>query len=230
MSEHKNSSKALWNTFGKILNSKKIKHKKIGTINSNGSKLTDPQSISETLNNFFSEIGGKLANKFSDNNNSDFKKYLGAPVPDSMVLSNTSQVEILEIIKSLKNTNSTGYDDFSTKFIKLAAPLIAPFLEKLFNLALSSGVYPDNLKIAKVIPIFKKGDATSVNNYRPISILSPINKIFEKILYAKLMTYINNSNILYKYQFGFRKNHSTEQALIELVDQIRLNVNGNKMT
>ena len=81
-----------------------------------------------------------------------------------------------------------------------------------------------------MIPIFKKGDSTSVNNYRPISILSPINKIFEKILYAKLMTYINNSNILYKYQFGFRKNHSTEQALIELVDQIRLNMSGNKMT
>ena len=129
LSEHKNSSKALWNTFGNILNSKKIKHKKIGTINSNGTKLTDPQSISETLNNFFSEVGGKLANKFSSNNNSDFKKYLGTPVPESMLLTNTSQTEILEIIKSLKNTNSTGYDDLSTKFIKLAAPLIAPILE-----------------------------------------------------------------------------------------------------
>ena len=70
----------------------------------------------------------------------------------------------------------------------------------------------------------------SVNNYRPISILSPINKIFEKILYSRLIKYIDKSNILYKYQFGFRKNHSTEHALIELVDQIKLNMGGNKMT
>ena len=147
-----------------------------------------------------------------------------------MYLFNTNTVEILKIIKSLKNTNSTGYDDFSTKFVKLSASLIAPALVKIFNLAINTGIYPDSLKIAKVIPVFKKGDQMSVNNYRPISILSPINKIFEKILYSRLIKYIDKSNILYKYQFGFRKNHSTEHALIELVDQIKLNMGGNKMT
>ena len=99
-----------------------------------------------------------------------------------------------------------------------------------FNLAINKGIYPDNLKVAKVIPIFKKGEQTSVNNFRPISILSPINKIFEKLLYSRLIKYVDKSNILYKYQFGFRKNHSTEHALIELVDQIRLNMGGNQMT
>ena len=176
----------------------------MGSINSNGIKQNDPQSISETFNKFFSEIGGKLANKFT-NDNSDFKNYLGTPTAESLILSNTSQSEILETIKKLKNTNSTGYDGFSTKFVKLSAPLLAPALEQLFNLTISTGVYPDNLKIAKVIPIFKKANSTSVNNYRPISILSPINKIFEKILYARLMTYIDRSKLLYKYQFGFRK-------------------------
>ena len=147
-----------------------------------------------------------------------------------MYLFNTNTVEILKIIKSLKNTNSTGYDDFSTKFVKLSASLIAPALVKIFNLAINTGIYPDSLKIAKVIPVFKKGDQMSVNNYRPISILSPINRIFEKILYSRLIKYIDKSNILYKYQFGFRKNHSTEHALIELVDQIKSNMGGNKMT
>ena len=227
---HNNSSKALWSTFGKILNSKKIKHNKVASLLSNGVSQTDPQTMSETFNKFFSEIGGKLAQNFSNENNSDFKKYLGNSSNQSMYLFNTTEFEILEIIKSLKNTKSTGYDDFSTKFIKLSAPLIAKDLAKIFNLAISTGVYPDNLKIAKVIPIFKKGDQTSVNNYRPISILSPINKIFEKILYSRLIKYIDKSNILYKYQFGFRKNHSTEHALIELVDQIRYNIGGNKMT
>ena len=230
LSDHSNSSRTLWKTFGRILNDKKIQHKSIGTINNDGAKLTDSQSISETFNNFFSEIGGKLASKFSNDNTSEFKKYLGTPVTNPLVLSNTSQAEILETIKSLKNTNSTGHDDLSTKFIKLSAPLLAPILEKLFNLSINSGVYPSNLKIAKVIPIFKKGNSTSVNNYRPISILSPINKIFEKILHAKSIKYIDKSKILCKYKFGFRKNHSTEQALIELVDQIRLNMGGNHMT
>ena len=84
--------------------------------------------------------------------------------------------------------------------------------------------------MAKVIPIFKKGDPTSVNNYRPISILSPINKIFEKIIYSRLINFVDKNQLLYKYQYGFRKNHSTEHALIELVDQIRLNMDKKKMT
>ena len=81
-----------------------------------------------------------------------------------------------------------------------------------------------------IIPIFKKGGPTSVNNYRPISILSPINKIFEKIIYSRLIKYIDKSNILYKYQYGFRKKHSTEHALIELIDQIRSSFGDRQMT
>ena len=116
-----------------------------------------------------------------------------------MYLFNTTVAEILKIIKTLKNSNSLGYDDFPTRFIKLSATQIAPALEKIFNLSIRSGVYPDILKIAKVIPVFKKGSPTSINNYRPISILSPINKIFEKILYSRLIKYINKSKLLYKY-------------------------------
>ena len=112
----------------------------------------------------------------------------------------------------------------------MSAPILIPALEKIFNLALTTGIYPDSLKIAKVIPIFKKGSPTSVNNYRPISILSTINKIFEKILYARLISYIDKFQLLYKYQYGFRKKHSTEHALIELVDQIRLSMDNKQMT
>ena len=229
LNEHKDSSKNLWSTFGKILNSKKIKHNKISSLVMNGTTQTNPNKIAESFNQFFSEIGENLAKKFS-NDYSEFKNYLKDPVTHSMFLFHTTESEIIKIIKSLKNTNSTGYDNFSTKFIKLSSSILAPALAKIINLAIDTGVYPSNLKIAKVIPIFKKGDKTLINNYRPISILSPINKIFEKILYARLIKYINKSNILYKFQYGFRKNHSTEHALIELVDQIRLSMNNNQMT
>ena len=175
--DHSNSSKNLWNTFGKILNSKKIKHNKIESILENGLNHTEPQRITESFNNFFSEIGGNLAKNFPSNG-SQFRNYLGSPASRSMYLFNTTVAEILKIIKSLKHSNSLGYDDFPTRFIKLSASQIAPALEQIFNLSIKTGVYPDILKIAKVIPIFKKGAPTSINNYRPISILSPINKIF----------------------------------------------------
>ena len=130
----------------KSLTVKKIKHNKISTINSNGLTHNEPQAISETFNKFFSEIGGKLAQNFPNDDNSDFKNYLGTSVNHSMYLYNITEAEILSTIKSLKNTNSTGYDDFSTKFIKLSAGFIAPALTKIFNLAINTGTYPDTLK------------------------------------------------------------------------------------
>ena len=165
----------------------------------NGIKQTDPQSITESFNNFFSEIGENLSKNFPSND-TQFKNYLGTPAPHSMYLFATSVAEILRVIKTLKNSNSLGHDNLPTKFIKLSAAQIAPALEKIFNLAMKSGTYPDALKVAKVIPIFKKGSPTSLNNYRPISVLSPINKIFEKLLYTRLMKYIDKSKLLYKYQ------------------------------
>ena len=122
-----------------------------------------------------------------------------------MLLYKISQNEIKKAIRNLKNSNSSGDDEITSNFVKLSAPVLIPALHMIFNLSLTSGVYPHKLKIAKVVPIHKKGDSTSMNNYRPISILSTINKIFEKILHARLTKYIDEFNILYKYQFGFRK-------------------------
>ena len=116
------------------------------------------------------------------------------PNPQSFFLHKTNVTEIIDTVKKLKNSNSTGHDEFSNKFIKLSLPILAPALGKIFNLSLSSGKYPDKLKIAKVIPIFKKGATTSINNYRTISILSSINKIYEKILYTRLIDMLTNFN------------------------------------
>ena len=230
ISSQNNSSKNLWKTFGKILNKNKIKHNKINQLIHQNQKINEPQAVSESFNEFFSEVGAKLATNFANHSNNDHKKYLNPPTLHSILLYKINENEIKDTIKSLKNSNSSGHDYFSTRFIKLSAPILIPALVRIFNLAISTGVYPTNLKIAKVIPIFKKGDPTSVNNYRPISILSTINKIFEKILYARLTKYIDDFQLLYKYQFGFRKNHSTEHALIEITDQIKFSMDNNQIT
>ena len=143
-----------------------------------------------------------MANKFSNNSIEDYKTYLNNPAEQSLLLYRIKQEEIKDAIFQLKNSNSSGHDEITSKFVKLSSEILIPALEKVLNLSISSGIYPSNLKTAKVIPIFKYGDSKSINNYRPISVLSTLNKIFEKILYArlvilkKLIFFININSVL----------------------------------
>ena len=95
-------------------------------------------------------------------------------------------------------------------------------------MSFKTGTYPSQLKIARVTPIYKKGDHQLPCNYRPISILTHINKIFEKILFSRLSSHLNKHNLLYDYQYGFREGHSTTQALTELTDSLKESVDKGK--
>ena len=213
--------------FQKILNKKKIKHNRITSLEVDSSTTTNQQQIAEEFNSFFSNIGRKLAKNIG-NTNLDFKSYMGSPQPQSILLGKTHVTEINNIIMKMKENKSPGYDAINAKFLKLSSPIISPILSNIFNSMLKTGMYPDELKIAKVIPIYKNGDATKCTNYRPISILSLLNNIFEKLLYKRLYDYLERFEILYQYQYGFRKGHSTVHALVELVDKIRRsNVEGD---
>ena len=88
------------------------------------------------------------------------------------------------------------------------------------NQILTTGIFPDKFKIAKVIPLFKNGDQSIFSNYRPISLLPSISKLFEKVIYQQLYKYFEDSNLLYEKQYGFRKGHSTELASLELVNRL----------
>jgi retron-type reverse transcriptase len=97
--------------------------------------------------------------------------------------------------------------------------IMEPLLH-IYNLSFLSGAVPNKLKVAKVIPIYKKGDPTHPENYRPISLLNIFDKILEKLMYSRLYKHLATNNILYDYQFGFRKGHSTALAILEVVDNI----------
>ena len=145
-------------------------------------------------------------------------------------MTKTNESEILKLINDLNNEKSAGHDEFSAKFLKLCAPYISVPLVTIFNRAISCGIYPDLLKIARVTPIHKKGNRHDPNNYRPISVLSMINKAFEKILHTRLYSYLTKFNIIYEYQFGFREGHSTTQALIEINDKIKSSIDNKLLT
>ena len=142
-------------------------------------------------------------------------------------LSSTNLGEITEILRSLPHKNSAGLDNISPKLLKLCCLVIAPTLTNLINASLKDQKYPDCLKITKIIPIFKSGNNQDLNNYRPISLLSSFNKVFEQVLVSRLNAHISRNNILFQDQFGFRKFHSTTHALISTYNQISTNLNNN---
>ena len=228
LADHNNNCQNLWKIFGKIL--KKSKNKSnITKIKSGNETLTNPTEIANAFNKFFTNIGEELAQSHNTDDPNAFRKYLNNPILQSFNLIETSLPEIKYQMEKINPKKSTGDDDLPGKFLNVSAQIVAEPISKLFNLSIRTGKYPDVLKIAKVLPIYKKGEHTDLNNYRPISILTHLNKIFETIISNQMKTFLNKHNIFYKYQYGFRENHSTDHALIEIVDGIKLAIDGSKL-
>ena len=195
-------------------------HNKINCIKTGTDEITDPAEMAHTFNSFFTNIGPDLASKVNNCNNSHFSQYLPESKQNAMFFISTHEHENLTIVKGLKAKKSSGYDGISTKLLKQIIPNIVLPLEHIFNLSLSTGCCPDLLKIAKVIPIYKKDDPSLVNNYRPISLLPSISKILEKLVYKRLDSFLSLNNILISSQFGFRKKFSTDFAITKLLDNV----------
>ena len=150
------------------------------------------------------------------------KEYLPPPPNEctSIFLVPVSFAEFHKIIKNIKNGNSVGHDELSTNLLKSIAGVIFEPLIHIFNLSINSGIFPSRWKIARVIPLYKQGDESDLSNYRPIAILSPLSKVFEKISKERISSYFDKINFFTKYQFGFRANRSTEQAVAALLLEI----------
>ena len=146
--------------------------------------------------------------------------YLGTRNINSLFLSPVVENEIINTVKSCKPKTSKDCDDISMCLISKVITSIANPLAHIFNLSFSSGVFPDRMKTAKVIPIFKNGKKTDFTNYRPISILSQFSKILEKLFNHRLELFLAANDIISDSQYGFRAGMSTVHAAVELVEQI----------
>ena len=161
----------------------------------------------ELFNNFFVNIGNNLTNNIK----SAYKLacFLKNRVPSCLVLFSPTAVEINQEITRLKVKKSTSYDEIPSFFLKTAANVIAPYLALLIDFVFTNGVFPDSLKIAKVVPIYKSGSKSQVQNYRPIALLSPFSKVIEKLLKVRILSFLNWNNVLYARQSGCRSKHTT---------------------
>ena len=128
--------------------------------------------------------------------------------------------------------NNKGYGLYScpVSILKLSNHIISQPLAQIFNVSVSLGSFPAKLKTAKVVPVFKSGDESKPGNYRPISLLSIFNRIFEKLVYKRLIKFVNKHNILYSSQYGFRSRHSTQHATLEILNDILSNFDKGQFT
>ena len=147
-------------------------------------------------------------------------EYLTNPTPNRFVFKTVTDGEVLKIINSIKPKNSCGHDNLSGYLLKLIKMDVCKAITLVINQMITTGIFPDVLKIAKVLPVYKKNDASIFDNYRPISILPAISKIFERVIFNQTHQYFNEKQLYYDSQYGFRKSHSTELASYELVDRI----------
>ena len=180
----------------------------------------------ELFNNFFVNIGNNLINNIKSA--SKPTSFLKNRVPSSFVLFSTTAVEISQEITRLKVKKSTNYDEIPSFFLKTAANVIAPYLALLIDFMFTNGVFPDSLKIAKVVPIYKSGLKSQVQNYRPIALLSPFSKVIEKLLKVRILSFSNRNNVLYARQSGFRTKQTTMFSLIDVITACYENINDKK--
>ena len=194
-----------------------------------GQNLTDPKSIANKFNEYFINIGPALAEQIQRPTGLHFRKYLTTNINTGFQFHNVNEQYVSKIIDDLKAKTSCGIDNISNKFLKDIKSLILSPLTLIINQCLNTGIFPDYLKIAKVLPVHKKGDNTIFSNYRPISILPSVSKVFERVIHNQLYDYFNDHQLFYENQYGFRMKHSTDMAALELVDRIVCTMDSNEI-
>lgn len=221
---HKNNGKKTWTILNDL-----IKHDTSNSTTKNltidGMSVTNPEN---KLNDFFVKIGSNLSALISSHSN--HKQYLKSPNQNSFFFLPLSPEDIIFTAKNMRKKSSSGPDDIPIRIMISTIESTAWILCHLFNLSFQQGIFPNCLKLARIIPIEKIKNVTEISNFRPISLLSCFSKLFEKLIHDKLINFLNKSDILSNSQFGFRKSFSTELAIIELIKKIGEAAERNKFT
>lgn len=227
--EHQKSPKKLWQQLKSLGYSSKQKDEASIVLNIAGQTCHNVKEIANHFNTFFTTVASSLVSKLPsapnifNTDSIPFKQFYSKVTKDHLELKLTHVTEdfIYKEISNLNTFKSTGIDNIPARFIKDGAIVLAKPITYLVNLSITTGIVPEELKLARVKPLFKKNSRSEIGNYRPVSILCIISKILEKAVYKQLETYLIQNNLLYQFQSGFRSSYSTDTCLIHLFDHIK---------
>ena len=227
----KTDLKKSWGILNEALNRNKEKVDLPSEFIYKNKTITDAIETANSFNEYFANIGPNLSKKIdpSVNSTTTYKSYLTDPTDFRFQFRQISELEVRSAIDNLENKTTCGCDGISNKLLKLIKNEISKPITLIVNQSLKTGIFPKAFKIAKVKPIYKKGDKANLNNYRPISLLLTISKIFERVIHTQLYKYLSDNKLLCEQQYGFRSQHSTELAAIKLVDYLTHNIDTNNI-
>ena len=208
---------------------KKQKGGNVSVIIADDNTITGPIEVAENFSTLFTSIGTNLQKKIPLTKKT-FTDYLKKPNSENFIIAPTTPDEISDLIHNLKSSKSVGSYSIPTKIMKTSKEIICLPLSQLINDSTSKGSFPSICKLAQVIPIFKSDSRLLCTNYRPISLISNISKIFEKVIHSRLNFLLEQHNHLYPYQFGFDIDYSSKNALMTTVEGIQKQLDAGNYT
>jgi Reverse transcriptase (RNA-dependent DNA polymerase)/Endonuclease/Exonuclease/phosphatase family len=219
--KHQSNLKKTWSLIHEAIKKTCSKSEVFNEITVNNSVINDPLTMANSFNDFFTSVASKIADDILP---TDRPPDLVELQPDSPLFKFGNEPvtsdEIIECFKTLQKKKTPDATGLSVQFVSKFAMTISNPLKHIFNLSLSSGEIPVQFKIAKVIPIFKSGDKSLMDNYRPISLLNVFSKVLEKLVHNRLTIFLENNKLISNSQYGFRKNHSTIHPLVKFLNFI----------
>ena len=231
--ENKHNSRKLWNLI-KCLSGNDGPEHELQQLAEESDIITNKGDIAETLNCFFVNQQKNLTSQIRLNNDSSTGARPPPPPPLSQVsgtfnIPQISRDKVVNLLLSIPVYKATGNDEVSAKLLRIAAPAIADSLCKLINFCIEKQTFPTKWKVGKVTPIYKgQGNRDDKNNYRPLTVLPILSKLLKKHICDHLCDFLEKNAPLHRFQSGFRKFHSTETALIRLVDQLLFDLDKNR--
>ena len=219
---YKGKIKETWSVLNHLLGRGKKTSTLCDFVVKNNAKITNTNEIANEFNDFYINVGPNLAKNIdSANLDIQFNDYIkNIDTDNSMFVLPTTESEIIGVVSKFTGKSSEDVSGVSMKVVKSVIGCISKPITYICNLSVNTGTLPDELKVAKVLPLYKSGTIHEVSNYRPVSILPQMSKILEKLFETRLRKYIDKNNFLFKGQYGFRTNHSTNLALNEMVNMI----------
>ena len=214
--------KKTWEGINELLNRQRNR-KQVSTLQrpNNSGVTQNPAEITNIFNHYFASIGPRLARNIPSPRK-NFQDYLaGTNYYKSFFFDLVSASEVDMEILATPSNKVYGLYSCPVHLLKSVRHSLSPLLAALMNKSISTGIYPHLLKHAKVIPVYKTGDETDPCNYRPISLLSVFNRLFEKLMYKRLRSYCEKNGIFFSSQYGFRDNCSTQHAILDILNKIQ---------